>query len=363
MILKALLLLVTLALCSSMPLISQEIEGNLTPGGFALVPVFSVDRPSMRFGLKPIAVLDDYADSGVWLGLVGIDILTAPGQYLLTKSKQGHEEQEGLVGITVQPIEHDFRPSRTITTRFEEYLRNVLAKDRGDYAARDIVGEWHESQLFSFPFLLPLEDGEMDEVTIGTYVQYPSGKLDPVNALFLRTNKARTRVIAPSGGIIHRVEQSKDRMVNTNMMINHGQGVFSILKGEIYPEVSVGDIVEAGQSIALVTAGDRRIDRGMHDLSWQLVLNGDLVNPSHFLELDLSAYYQKLITDAEAYFLSIEAAEQLNALQMLEDTSSDQADAPNSTITAQTESTDDQQSTGDAEPTNYQVTNPTTETE
>jgi hypothetical protein len=349
---------------------SQEMEGNLTPGGFALVPVFSVGRPSMRFGLKPIAVLDDHADSGVWLGLVGIDILTAPGQYLLTKSKQGHEEKEGLIGIAVQPIEHDLRPSKTITTRFQEYLRNALAKDTGDYAARDIFGGWHEKQFFSFPFLLPLEDGEIDEVTIGTYIQYPSGKLDPINALLLRTNKARTRVIAPSGGIIHRVEQSEDRMVN--MIINHGQGVFSVLKGEIYPEVSVGDIVEAGQSIALFIARDRRIDEGTHDLSWQLVLNGDLVNPSHFLGLDLSAYYQKLITDAEAYFLSIEAAEQLNALQMLEDTSSDQADAPNSTITAQTESTDDQpenasaedqQSTGDTEPTNSQVTNPITETE
>jgi hypothetical protein len=336
MIYRTQTILAILVLCFSAQLASQEVEGITTPGGFALIPIFSFDRPSMRFGLRPIAVLDELADNGVWLGLVGIDLVTAPGQYLVTKTNHNDGAQDDLVDITVQPIKHDLRPSRTITSRIEEYLRNALTEDSTDDTAKNLIGEWQQSRFFSFPFQIPLEQGIMDQEAVGTYVRYPSGKFDLVNALFVRTNDISTPVTAPSGGMIHRIKQPEGRLVNTSIVIDHGQGVFSILRGEIFADIEVGDVVEEGETVALFTTEDRPEIEGTWELSWQLALNGDLVDPSHFLRLNIGAYLQKLSTDAEAHYsaiqAAIQAAEQISIAQkeseQLDDAGSGQADEP-----------------------------------
>ena len=337
MISKAHILLAIFALCSNSQLASQEVEGNTTPGGFALIPVFSFDQPSMRFGLRPIAMLDELANSGVWLGLVGIDLLTPPGHYLVTKNNHYDEAHDDWVDITVQPIKHDLRPSRTITSRIEEYLRNALTEDAADDTAKELVGEWQQSRFFSFPFLVPIAQGIMDQEVV-TYVRYPSGKLDLVNALFVRTNDISTPIIAPSGGIIHKIKQPEGRLVNTSIVIDHGQGVFSILRGEVFPDVVVGDVVEEGAIVALFTTEENPELEGTWGLSWQLVLNGDLVDPSHFLNLNLSGYLQKLSSDAEAHYFAIQAAEQISMVQKesdsLEDAPVSQTDNAVSTAAA-----------------------------
>ena len=307
------LLIAVLATCSGKIASAQEIEGNLMPGGLALVPIFSFDKPVIRFGLKRIAILDNQAEHGIWLGLVGIDLLTAPGNYLLTRINSANEISDDLITITVKPKEQTLRPSRTITSRIEEYLRNALAEDDNDGSVVNLVGEWQEERFFSLPFVAPLLDGSMEQDTFGVYVRYPSGQLEPVDALIFRTDIVPMQVIAPSAGIIHKIEFIGGNAANTCIVIDHGQGVFSILKGEIDAEVSVGEAVEAGEIIALFTAGIRLGNEVSRELSWQLVLNGDLVDPAQFLELELENYFQQLIPDAQNYFASIAKLEALEA--------------------------------------------------
>ena len=299
------LLVIVLATCSSKIVSAQEIEGTLIPGGLALVPFFSLDKPVVRFGLKRIALLDNQAEHGIWLGLVGIDLLTAPGNYLLTRTNSANEISDDRITITVKPKEQKLRPSRTITSRIEEYLRNALAEDDDDDSVAKLVGEWQEERFFSLPFVAPLLDGSMEQDAFGVYVRYPSGQLEPVDALIFRTNKGRMQVIAPSAGIIHKIEFIGDDVASTHIVVNHGQGVFSILKGEIDAEANVGDSVESGELIARFTARNRRGNEVTRELSWQLVLNGDLVDPAQFLELELENYFQQLIPDAQNYFASI----------------------------------------------------------
>ncbi|MBT5032328.1 MAG: hypothetical protein HOM55_08545 [Proteobacteria bacterium] len=308
------LLVIVLAACSSKMVSAQEIGGNLMPGGLALVPIFSFDKPIVRFGLKRIALLDNQAEHGIWLGLVGIDLLTAPGNYLLTRNNSANEKSDDLITISVKPKEQKLRLSRTITSRIEEYLRNALAEDDDDDSALKLVGQWQEERFFSLPFVAPLMEGSMEQDAFGVYVRYPSGQLEPVDALIFRSTKVPAQVVAPSAGIIHKAEFIGDSGV-AQIVIDHGQGMFSILKGEYDAEVGVGDAVESGEIVALFTAGILRGNDVSREISWQLVLNGDLVDPSQFLELELENYFQRLIPDAQNYFAAMAEPEANLALE------------------------------------------------
>ena len=296
------ILVVALALLFSDLGFSQETGGRHTPGGVILLPVFSEQRPSLRFGLERLAVVDTYAERGIWVALVGVDMLTEPGDYLVTREWPGKVEDE-LLFVSVKPTEQKLEPSQDVTSRIEEYLRDALSEEDSGVTIDELIGDWNGSKLFSLPFYSPMDSGLADRDTFGVYVRYPSGALEPVDSIIYRTDKIRMPVVAPSGATVHEIIEPEDDDGEVTMVLNHGQGIFSILRGSFMAQIGVGEVVQAAQLIGLYTLGDRRAATdGIHELSWQVIMNGDLIDPSQLLELELESYLDSLKAPAAEYF-------------------------------------------------------------
>ena len=266
-IVSALLFSLSFAASAALP------PDNPVPGGVAVVGL-GIEFPEgslAQFGKREVMVR---SQDGEWFAIVGLSFDTSPGKYIVTL----HTPPDTL---TNRPFRVNPLPSttaqRTISLpRLLENLDLSTSKRRAsELAARGVRNE-DASRLnpeFSFrqivnagsfiPYGLVLRGKEHPTVVEHTCITYIT-KVDEV-------------VNSPAAAVVESV--SLDESAGISIVLNHGDGLKSVITYlndtilKVGDRIEKGDLVGTTQHLAEIQAG--RVD-------WHLFLNGNPIDPSQF---------------------------------------------------------------------------------
>jgi len=221
------------------------------PGGVAVIALPSKlsDEPRARFGRTPILVLNR---NGVWLGVVGLDLDMALGNYLITVTTA---EDEFSLNFAVTPFSYSFEQSAE---------KPRLPPDRISKFP------WRPELDASLPLMNPVKATRMSQ--FGT--RYANDvNVRPVRWAILEGINA-IEVFAPGRGVVVDVEEFGES--NYYIAIDHGMGLQSRLGPLAQLSPAVGDSVKRGEKLGELEAGAS----GSRSLYWKVLLNGVAVNPN-----------------------------------------------------------------------------------
>lgn len=211
-------------------------------------------------------------NAGIWQGLIGIDVGTAPGTY--------------PIGIVVdqigQPPLTTTRELRVVTKRFPTRRLHVARRfvNSPASAMKRIQGEarrlhtlfatvtpglWHGS--FQAPLTAPATGN------FGTRRVFNGQPRSPHAGVDFRS-RAGTPVAAPGAGSVAVAEPLF--FTGNTVVIDHGHGIYSLLAHLSGFAVEAGDRVRRGQIVGLVGATGRVTGPHLH---WAVRVNGARVDP------------------------------------------------------------------------------------
>jgi murein DD-endopeptidase MepM/ murein hydrolase activator NlpD len=212
------------------------------------------------------------SDEGAWRALIGIDLETAPGRYDVTIT-------DGEARI-VHPLVVGARtfPTRHLTVDPDLVNPPPEARERIERESRELAAIWEASAagpLWHARFVRPVPDPANS--AFGTHSVYNGEPRAPhAGADFL--SPTGRPVKAPNAG---RVLLAGARYFSGNtVVIDHGQGLFSLLAHLSEIDVTAGALVAAGDVVGAVGATGRVTGPHLH---WTVRLNGARVDPLSLL--------------------------------------------------------------------------------
>ena len=221
------------------------------PGGIAVIRL-NVDgegEPQARYGRTPILVINN---DGGWRGIVGIDLDTPLGNYVVTATSSSGETTTGDFSVT--PYEYPLKSSGR---------PNVLPHPL------QLPDTWTATLFASFPFVLPAESIRIER--FGTL--YTDGDdMLPVESAILHVS-GDSDVRAPGRGLIAELYEYGEE--NFFVTIDHGMGLHSALGPIRKPRRKVGDMTERGEVLARFEPRNS-ISPKLH---WRTSLNGVNIDP------------------------------------------------------------------------------------
>lgn len=246
--------LVLLLGCAALAQAAQFPVHQPVPGGVAVIKLSGVHGEfSARYGRRPILVFED---DGAWFAVVGLDLDTPLGNYLITV-RGDSDEPATTRDFTVVPFSYPLK-------------HGVLHGVRQDR----LPELWRPQLDTDFPLLYPVAKGNLEP--FGTrYVE--GGHIVPAQSVMLRAPEP-TDVVAPGGGVVAGLTALESGAFY--MIIDHGMSLYSSLGPILEPRREAGQAVQQGEILG-------RFDPDRSDsrtLNWQLALNGVNVNPLLFTE-------------------------------------------------------------------------------
>ncbi len=258
---------------------AQSIERNNSssgkhsyPGGIAALsmPKQSAVFPTIKYGLYEPVIIDSGAE---WKILIGLDLDTVPGEYLLYVKDNASEAPAYNMVFTVDNNSILF---------IEE-----LHADYGEFKLDSLSDvDFQNSEQPKLPFIEPTTGTWSDLFGAVVLNQNPNRKSTaPKRQDYVSLAAAEfSPVTAPSNAIVSRITLS-DSPTNepqlATVYLDHGRGLFSIISGISDLSVETGNGVVAGAVIGKLPPSDKQFS----ELVWRCVLNGVLVNPLILTEL------------------------------------------------------------------------------
>jgi hypothetical protein len=238
--------LLTIAV-SSVSRATQYPVHQPVPGGIAVIVLQNIPGgdPRARFGRTPILVLNR---NGVWLGIVGIDLDMALGNYVITVKTA---EDQFSLGFSVTPFSYTFERS---------------AKKPGFPPNWNTTVPWRPELEASFPLMSPVKARRASK--FGTRYAHDED-VQPVSwAILSGTNAAE--VFAPGQGVVVDIVENEE--IDFYLTIDHGMGLQSRVGPLMQVRTALGESVKRGETLGELGAGAR-------SLNWKVLLNGVAVNP------------------------------------------------------------------------------------
>lgn len=208
------------------------------PGGVAIIDFDTGNNvsPTVRFGNTPIAVA---RSTGGWRAYVGLHPQLIPGDYVIRITSEGVDSNE------------TFHVQAPASRKVE-----ITPPECADIKAQI---EWRDASLGAtyLDVPLPLLTSRLkDQARLtapGTWLSAP----------------VPNEIRAPAGGLIVRTEPPGAQSIA--LMIDHGQGVASLLCPVLSPLVALEQRITRGQALGSLASDGK--------LWWSVVLNGQRVNP------------------------------------------------------------------------------------
>jgi murein DD-endopeptidase MepM/ murein hydrolase activator NlpD len=235
------------------------------PDPRAAVHVRAFDHDAPTFALSPTH----------WQALVGIDLDRKPGAYRVTVDAGG-----GLTADETLTVLPKAFPTRRLTVdeNFVNPPASVEARIKRESALLASTYE-HSSpeRLWTAPFVRPVPQAANSRFgTRSVFNGQPRNAHGGADFL----SPAGTPIHAPNAG---RVVVARDLYFSGNtVIIDHGQGVFSMLAHLSAIEVHEGDHVEAGDIVGKVGATGRVTGPHLH---WAVRVNDARIDPLSVLDL------------------------------------------------------------------------------
>ena len=207
-----------------------------------------------------------------WRALIGIDLGTKPGRYDVTVTTDGAQVTYPL-GVRARSF-----PTRRLTVDPALVNPPPEAQARIEREAREVEAVWAASpaeRLWSARFARPVSNPANS--AFGTHSVFNGEpRSQHTGADFL--SPAGRPVTAPNAG---RVVIASARYFSGNtVVLDHGQGLFSLLAHLAEIDVKPGDVVAAGAVVGKVGATGRVTGAHLH---WAVRLNGARVDPLSLL--------------------------------------------------------------------------------
>jgi murein DD-endopeptidase MepM/ murein hydrolase activator NlpD len=208
-----------------------------------------------------------------WVGILGIDLTTEPGDYGVSATWTFPDGRRQVREETLQVIDKEFPLTRlTVAPRFVD-----LSEEDGARAAREaeILGALFETitpeLLISGPFEVPISGGRGSN--FGHSRVFNDEPRNPHSGADISAGTG-TPVQATNRG---RVAEVGDYFFNGNtVIIDHGQGIYSVYLHLSRIDVEVGDVVQTGDVVGLVGATGRVTGPHLH---WGFRIQNARVDP------------------------------------------------------------------------------------
>ncbi len=259
----ALLLVIFLSSLGIRQVISAEYN---YPGGFIelQIPKINQEIPEVKFGLRDPVLIEE---SNHWRILVGLDLALLPGEYVVYFKHGGPDTSGEYLGLTVRqqifPFTEISVNDENTTSLIDHYVS--LPLNSLDFS---------NTQQPSLPMRAPLAGDWSDHFGHRWLVK---GQTEIVtnNAISVWAPQYAS-VLAPQNAIISNIEMDEDALAT--VVLDHGRGLYSILRGLTDLTVDIGNGVVGGAVLGRLPS--LNTDTAQGKLVWQTLLNGVFVDPS-----------------------------------------------------------------------------------
>lgn len=254
-----------------LPFITDKVVHNGTT--FILqskhqIPIFSEH--------KTYAWLSHPSKDGEFIAMIPIPYRQKSNIILYTKEneKKAKKQPIGQIAITQKPYNQEKISVPPNKVQYNQKIANRIESERKESAK--IYNTFTPTRYWSKPFIVPL-----DSVITSAYgnARIFNGKLQSFHTGTDFRVAMNTPVPASNDGV---VVLAKERYLSGNsVMIDHGEGVYSVYFHLESFKVKVGDVVKQGQIIAL--SGNTGRSSGAH-LHFGIVINNTIIDPMDFIE-------------------------------------------------------------------------------
>ena len=224
------------------------------------------DRPKATFGNQPVLVV--YESS--WYAVVGLPLGLIPGDYVITV-KPGPDEtltRSFRVSPAQYPIEQ-FAPTRRQSAQWTDDELDIFARQAKELRAALRV--WQERDVVTTALQPPVQGSIVR--SFGVHSLTGEAMVDPFTAVEFTAVKG-TPLVATGDGVIDLIQRNPDGRLT--VLINHGQGLFSVLIHLTQINLKSGQKVSKGERIGTISVGGK--NDNAHIL-WSVVLNETEVDP------------------------------------------------------------------------------------
>lgn len=246
-------------------------NSELECGDYLAVSALNIvgDTSCIKFTSTPDigTVPEFYKDGNVYRALLPIDLDTEPGNYVLDFSVDGVEQSKKSVEITV--VEKDYG------TKYENASENVVL-DEAVFASFDA----EMGDLLNAPSEELYFAGEFSYHTAGS-ISSGFARTTVTAEGYTYTNKwvrlrpgSDSAVYAINAGKV--VYVGKQTLTGNTVVIDHGLGLKSVYGNFTSTDVSVGDVVSAGDKIGTSGASGYAPE---NTVSLAMIINGVYVSP------------------------------------------------------------------------------------
>ena len=260
-------LTVCLLVCLAMASAADAAEHSPRPGGIAIVDAGppGAPRPDVRVDGRRVFV---YATADGWRAAVGIPLDTLP---------EGIDVSIDGGAVTIPVVAYEYREQRLDVERsFVELSAENLARVGRERAIIDAaLASWRASSIDS-PSLVPPVPGRRSD-SFGFRRVFNGEPRAPHKGMDMAGAEGDP-VVAPADGVVAAVG---NYFFNGNTVIlDHGQGLVTLLCHLSAIDVAEGDSVDAGSRIGAVGSTGRVTGAHLH---FGTYLNGTAVDPALLL--------------------------------------------------------------------------------
>jgi murein DD-endopeptidase MepM/ murein hydrolase activator NlpD len=214
---------------------------------------------------------------GVFYGLIGVHIAASAGEkpLVIVATLRDGRTESSIVHITVQETEFPME-SLAVDNKFVDYddvTKERIRRENAEFS--DIINRETPCRLWSEPFVVPCMGPISGSFGLTRY--FNGIRSFPHMGIDIGANTGET-VTAANDGKAVLIQDSY--MAGLNLLIDHGQGLYTSychLSGVL---VKVGDTVYRGKPVALVGATGRVTGAHLH---FGVFLNHHIVNPNDLL--------------------------------------------------------------------------------
>ena len=269
-LLKLILISSILALING-PVNAQDKQYNHPGGVIELELLKQTDElPELKFGLAEPVIIE-YKDH--WRVLLGINLDTLPGQYVLYYKPNFEGASGEYKEVYIQQKAQPF----VVRDSSKDLLdaANITHQTLSDL-------DYSNSQQPSLPLLTPVSGTWSDNFGYNFFDEKKKSVLIPNSAVLLSSSEGY--VVSPQNAIVSRI--STDKLGLSTLYLDHGRGLYSVLIGIQDITVETGNGIVAGAVLGRLMDDDFSSQNKQPKLIWQTIVNGAYVNPAILSELE-----------------------------------------------------------------------------
>lgn len=246
------------------------------PGGVAVLDLgdsaAQSQAPHVSYDNHPVMVVQDSDDA--WIAVVGIDLKTTPGRYVVRiDDEHGTQKQSFVVHEKHYKTQHIKLKNQRHVTPDPEQIKRYQREYQEQIAAYQSFRPVMPSNV---TFDKPV-DGRLSS-PFGLRRVFNGEERNPHSGLDFAVPQG-TPIKAPADGVVTIVA---DYFFNgKTVFLDHGQGLVTMYCHLSVSDVQVGDVVKRGQVIARVGATGRATGPHLH---WNVSLNNARVDPALFIQ-------------------------------------------------------------------------------